>query len=76
MKNPLSAGRSGGGSFLQFIVSLARWMNLSVVAEGVETRAQPERLREVGRGRGRPLLTGAGRRAPAQYSSGRVVRQK
>ena len=51
-------------------------MNLSVVAEGVETRAQPERLREVGRGSGRPLLTGAGRRAPAQYSSGRVVRQK
>lgn len=33
---------------LQFIVTLARWLNLSVVAEGVETRAQLERLREVG----------------------------
>lgn len=33
---------------LRFIVSLARWMNLSVVAEGVETREQLERLREIG----------------------------
>ena len=33
---------------LQFIVGLARWMNLSVVAEGVETREQLERLREIG----------------------------
>ena len=29
-------------------MSLARWMNLSVVAEGVETREQLERLRETG----------------------------
>ena len=33
---------------LRFIVSLARWLNLSVVAEGVETREQLERLREIG----------------------------
>ena len=33
---------------LQFVITLARWLNLSVVAEGVETWAQLERLREVG----------------------------
>ena len=33
---------------LQFIIALARQLNLSVVAEGVETRAQLDRLREVG----------------------------
>lgn len=35
---------------LHFIVSLARWMNLTVTAEGVETKAQLERLREIGCG--------------------------
>ena len=33
---------------LRFIVSPARWMNMSVVAEGVETRSQLEQLREIG----------------------------
>ncbi|MCC2817783.1 EAL domain-containing protein [Lachnoclostridium pacaense] len=33
---------------LRFIMELARWMKLSVVAEGVETSEQLERLREVG----------------------------
>lgn len=33
---------------LRFIISLARWMNLSVVAEGVETQEQLERLRAIG----------------------------
>lgn len=33
---------------LRFIMELARWMNLSVVAEGVETGEQLERLRETG----------------------------
>lgn len=33
---------------LKFIISLARWMHLSVVAEGVETKEQLERLREIG----------------------------
>ncbi len=33
---------------LQFIVSLARWMHLSVVAEGVETKEQLDRLNEIG----------------------------
>lgn len=33
---------------LQFIINLARWLSLSVVAEGVETKEQLERLREVG----------------------------
>ena len=32
----------------QFIINLARWMNLSVVAEGVETKAQLLRLTEIG----------------------------
>lgn len=29
-------------------MDLARWMKLSVVAEGVETKEQLERLREIG----------------------------
>lgn len=33
---------------LQFIIDLARWMHLSVVAEGVETKDQLERLMEAG----------------------------
>ena len=33
---------------LRFIMELARFMGLSVVAEGVETREQLERLREIG----------------------------
>lgn len=33
---------------IKFIMDLARWMDLSVVAEGVETREQLERLREIG----------------------------
>ena len=33
---------------MRFVVNLARWLNLSMVAEGVETRAQLDRLREVG----------------------------
>ena len=33
---------------LRFIMELARWMRLSVVAEGIETREQLERLTEVG----------------------------
>ena len=35
-------------SILRFIISLAHWMRLSVVAEGVETREQLERLRGFG----------------------------
>ena len=33
---------------LRFTVGLARWMNLEVIAEGVETREQLQRLRELG----------------------------
>lgn len=33
---------------LQFIIDLARWMHLSVVAEGVETKEQLARLEEIG----------------------------
>ncbi|MGN0465038.1 MAG: EAL domain-containing protein [Lachnospiraceae bacterium] len=40
--------KSTNQSILRFIISLAHWMNLSVVAEGVETREQVERLRENG----------------------------
>lgn len=37
-----------GQGILRFIVDLARWMKLSVVAEGVETREQLERLQNDG----------------------------
>lgn len=33
---------------LQFIIALARWLHLSVVAEGVETQEQFDRLKEIG----------------------------
>ena len=33
---------------LQFIIDLARWMHVSVVAEGVETKDQLSRLSEIG----------------------------
>lgn len=33
---------------LRFIIDLARWMHLDVVAEGVETGEQLERLRQIG----------------------------
>lgn len=42
MAKPKSQG------ILQFIINLARWMNLSVVAEGVETKEQLSRLSEIG----------------------------
>lgn len=35
-------------SILSFVVSLARWLNLQVIAEGVETADQVEKLRNVG----------------------------
>lgn len=40
--------RPAAQGILPFIVSLARWMKLSVVAEGVETREQLERLQNDG----------------------------
>lgn len=40
--------RPTGQGILRFIVDLARWMKLSVVAEGVETREQLERLQNDG----------------------------
>lgn len=33
---------------LHFVMGLARWMNLKVVAEGVETKEQLDRLRDIG----------------------------
>ena len=41
-------GKTADQSILPFLVSLAHWMNMRVVAEGVETRLQMERLREAG----------------------------
>ncbi len=40
--------RPTGQGILRFIVDLARWMKLRVVAEGVETREQLERLQNDG----------------------------
>lgn len=37
--------RNRGKNILSFVISLARWMNLTVNAEGVETAEQVERLR-------------------------------
>lgn len=36
------------GGIMQFIMSLARFLNLTVIAEGVETEEQLNRLREIG----------------------------
>ena len=33
---------------LRFIIEIARWLKLSVVAEGVETKEQFERLKKIG----------------------------
>ena len=41
-------GKTVEQSILPFLVSLAHWMNMRVVAEGVETQMQMERLREAG----------------------------
>lgn len=40
--------KPGNQGILRFIMGLARWMNLKVVAEGVETQEQLERLLEIG----------------------------
>lgn len=40
--------RPAGQGILRFIVDLARWMKLSVVAEGVETREQLECIQAIG----------------------------
>ncbi|MDO4546016.1 MAG: EAL domain-containing protein, partial [Bacillota bacterium] len=40
--------RSNSQGILQFIINLARWMHLSVVAEGVETKEQLRRLEHIG----------------------------
>ena len=40
-------GRNSSRNILSFIISLAKWMNLLVIAEGVETREQIELLRNM-----------------------------
>lgn len=42
------ANASSGKGILSFIISLAKWMELAVVAEGVETSQQAEVLRSMG----------------------------
>lgn len=44
----METAKIGGHGILFFIVGLARWMNLNVVAEGVETREQLDHLRRIG----------------------------
>ena len=46
IQNEMAKTNSQG--ILQFIINLARWMYLTVVAEGVETKDQLVRLREIG----------------------------
>lgn len=46
MRNEMT--KPSNQSILRFVVSMAHWMNLSVVAEGVESKAQVDRLREIG----------------------------
>lgn len=46
IRNETAKPRANG--ILQFIINLARWLNLSVVAEGVETKEQLDRLNEIG----------------------------
>ncbi|SDB10222.1 EAL domain-containing protein [Eubacterium oxidoreducens] len=46
LQNSLNA-YSQNSSILSFIISLAKWMNISVVAEGVETKSQLEYLRNL-----------------------------
>lgn len=45
-KNESSRGR--GGSILNCIVRMTRWLNLPVLAEGVETKEQAEYLKNIG----------------------------
>lgn len=40
--------RRGEMSVMRFVVEMAKWLNLSIVAEGVETPTQLERLRDIG----------------------------
>lgn len=40
--------KPGEMSIMRFVVNLAKWLNLSTVAEGAETKAQVERLQDVG----------------------------
>lgn len=48
MKFMQDQGSSGDPGILRFIVDLARWLKLSVVAEGVETQEQVDLLRGLG----------------------------
>ena len=43
-----NVGRSSGRSVIQFIINLAKWLGLFVVAEGVETQEQAIFLRNMG----------------------------
>ncbi len=40
--------KPGEMSIMRFVVNLAKWLNLSTVVEGAETKAQVERLQDVG----------------------------
>nr|WP_294488737.1 EAL domain-containing response regulator [uncultured Anaerosporobacter sp.] len=43
-----NVGRSSGRSVIQFVINLAKWLGLFVVAEGVETQEQAIFLRNMG----------------------------
>lgn len=43
-----NVGRSSGRSVIQFVINLAKWLGLFVVAEGVETQEQANFLKNMG----------------------------
>ncbi len=47
VQNTADSPDSSGKNITSFVIQLAKWMNLTVTAEGVETRAQVNRLKDM-----------------------------
>jgi diguanylate cyclase (GGDEF)-like protein len=72
---PFVDGLTGGGrdaGFISMILDLARTLELEVIAEGIETSAQLEALRELGTGLGQGFLLGR----PSAPQPGRFERRR